>query len=172
VTITPTADLIANDWTTLSAAVPFLAAIVLLLISPLLTAKVKTAVLDQIDKSAYEHDVTEDMIPPSRGRDSLDAYVEYAIEAVQIIPLALLPVAGAVFFIAADVRSEIALGYLALGYLVFAIVAAVAVESWVLSQPAGKYVSCRPIKNYSVVAFTGIVSNLLGLAMILLYLIL
>lgn len=159
------ADLAISEWTALSAAtVPFLAAIVLLLISPLLTAQVKTVVLGQIDKSAREHGVTEDMIPPSRGRDSLDAYIEYAIDAVQIIPLSLLPVTGAVFAIAAHVPSAIALGYLSIAILV-----AVVVDAWVLSRLAGKYVAKRLVKYYSIVTATGIASNLLGLAMILIY---
>jgi hypothetical protein len=43
------------------------------------------------------------------------------------------------------------------------------VEAWVLAQTAGDYVSHRFIKYYSVVTVIGIASNLLGLAMILIY---
>ncbi|MBV9012890.1 MAG: hypothetical protein JO272_12720 [Pseudonocardiales bacterium] len=164
-TITPTADLVANDWTALSAAaVPFLAAIALFLISPLLTAKVKVAVLTQIAEEAWHLNVPEDKTPPQLTRESVDAYIEYAMDAVQIVPLTLLPVTGGVFAIAAHVPGPIALGYLSI-----AILAAVAVEAWVLSQPAGKYVSHRFVRYYSVVTATGIASNLLGLAMILIY---
>jgi hypothetical protein len=97
------ADLPANEWTAVSAAVPFVAAIALFLISPLLTLKVKTAVLYQIDGSARDHRVPEDMIPHPRRRVALDAYLEYAMDAVQIVPLTLLPVTGGVFAIAARV---------------------------------------------------------------------
>lgn len=164
-TIMSATDLAANEWTALSAAtVPFLAAIALFLISPLLTAKVKVAVLGQIAEGAMKHGVTEDQIPPHLSYQCVDAYVEYATDAVQIIPLTLLPVTGGVFAIAAHVPSQIALGYLGI-----AIIAATAVEAWVLSRPAGIYGSHRLIKYYSVVTAAGIASNLLGLAMILVY---
>jgi hypothetical protein len=159
------ADLAASEWTALSAAtVPFLAAIALFLISPLLTAKVKVAVLNQIADEAWHLNVPEDKTPPQLTRKDVEDYIEYAMDAVQIVPLTLLPVTGGVFAIAAHVPSPIALGYLSI-----AIFAAVAVEAWVLSQPAGIYVSHRLIKYYSVVTATGIASNLLGLAMILIY---
>jgi hypothetical protein len=169
VTITPAANIAAHEWTALSAAaVPFLAAIALFLISPLLMEKVKFAVLTQIAEEAWRLNVPECKISPPLI--SIGAYIEYAIDAVQIIPLTLLPVTGTVFAIAADVPGPVALGYLSV-----AILAAVAVEAWVLSQPAGIYVSKRLskflpkrlLKDYSVVTATGIASNLLGLAMVL-----
>lgn len=164
-TIMPAADVAAYEWTApLTAAVPFLAAIAFFLISPLLTAKIKTAVSGQIAEEANGLNIPEDGVPPHLNRESVDAYIEYAMDAVQIIPLTLLPVTGGVFAIAAHVPSPIALGYLSI-----AILAAVVVEAWVLSQPAGKYVSRRFIRYYSVVTATGIASNLLGLAMILIY---
>jgi hypothetical protein len=118
----------------LAAVVPFVAAIALLLISPLLAAKVKAVVHGKI---------VEDL--------------------VQILPLTLLPVTGAVFAIAVHVPSGLAVEYLRL-----AVLAAIALEAWVVAQPAGKYVT-RGLFGYSVSTVIGIVSNLLGLAMILVY---
>jgi hypothetical protein len=72
-------------------------------------------------------------------------------------------VAGAVFAIAAHVPGTIALSYLGL-----AVLAAVAVEAWVLTQQAFKYLT-RRVAKYSVVTVAGIASNLLGLAVIVFY---
>lgn len=158
------ADAVANGSTALfAAAVPFVAAIALFLISPLLVAKVKAAVRGQIAEDAGDVGVPEDKIPPHLTRESIEGYIEYAADLVQILPLTLLPVTGAVFAIAAHVPSTIALGYLGV-----AVLAAVAAESWVLAQAAGRYVA-RRLFRYSVATVIGISSNLLGLAMILIY---
>jgi hypothetical protein len=158
------ADSATNGPTPLeAAAVPFVAAIALFLISPLLVAKVKVAIIGQVAEEAGKLSVPEEQVPPHLTRECIDAYIEYAADAVQIIPLTLLPVTGAVFAIAAHVPSAIALGYLGI-----AVLAAVAVEAWVLSRAAGRYVALRFL-CYSVVTAIGIASNLLGLAMIIFY---
>lgn len=146
-----------------AAVVPFAAAIVFLLLSPLLAEKIKTTINRQIAEEAASLHIPQGKVPPHLGPGDIDAYLEYAEDAVQIFPLTLLPVTGAVFAIAVDVPSVIALGYLGL-----AVVAAVATDAWVLSKPAGKYVT-RGIRIYSVSTVIGIASNVLGLAMILVY---
>jgi hypothetical protein len=160
---TSAADPVTNGSTALLAAVvPFVSAIVLLLISPLLAKKIKATIRGQIaveNDSLHVRENSPDRIRP----EGIDTYIEYAADAVQIFPLTLLPVTGAVFAIAIHVPSAIALGYLGL-----AVVAALAVDAWVLSQPAGKYVT-RRLSGYSASTAIGIVSNLLGLTMILIY---
>jgi hypothetical protein len=72
-------------------------------------------------------------------------------------------VTGAVFAIAFHVPSAVALGY-----LVLAVLAAIASEAWILSKHASIY-RTRGLFGYSVSTVVGIASNLLGLAMILVY---
>lgn len=161
---TLTADPTDNGSTALlAAAVPFVAAIAVLLIYPLLAAKIKAIIHGQIADVANSLKVSRDEIPPHLKSECIGDYIEYAADAVQILPLTLLPVTGAVFAIAADIPSAIALGYLSI-----VILAAVAVEAWILSQAAERYVA-RDRLGYSVTTVVGIASNLLGLAMIVIY---
>jgi hypothetical protein len=71
----------------LAAAVPFVAAIAVLLICPLLAAKVKATIRGQIADDANNLDVPRKMIPPHLTPECIDDYIEYAADAVQILPL-------------------------------------------------------------------------------------
>ncbi|MGH3867898.1 MAG: hypothetical protein ACRDQ4_17585 [Pseudonocardiaceae bacterium] len=155
----------AGDGSTalLAAAVPFVAAIAILLIYPLLAEKIKAVIRGQITEDANSLNVPMDRIPLRLISECIGDYIEYAADAVQVFPLTLLPVSGAIFAIAANIPSAIALGYLGV-----VILAAVAVEAWILSQTAARYVA-RDRLGYSVTTVVGIMSNLLGLAMILIY---
>jgi len=156
------ADSVANgSFTLLAAAFPFVSAIAFLLVSPWLVAQVKTVVSGQIAEDALRLSVSEDMVHLTH--EEIDGYIEYAADAVQIFPLALLPVTGAVFAISSHVPNEIALGYLGVAVLV-----AIVAYAWVLSQPAGRYIG-RSRFGYSVVTAIGIASNILGLVMIVIY---
>jgi hypothetical protein len=101
------------------------------------------------------------------GRDPLlytatvDEYVEYAADSVQIIPLSLLPVLGAVFAVSKDTSSV-----LCLSYLCGAIFVAVALDVIVLNKSTPDYVS-RKLWGYSIVAWVAFASNVAGLAVVL-----
>lgn len=145
------------------SAAPFILAIVFLLIAPSLTAKVKTAVIGQTASEAQALGIKKEDIPPHLNDESIKTLIDYAADAVQIVPITLLPVTGALFAVAAKVPNIIALGY-----LILAVTVALVMDAWVLSQSADRYVS-RTRKRYSIVTTVAIVSNLLGLAMIIRY---
>jgi hypothetical protein len=145
------------------SAAPFILAIVFLLIAPSLIAKVETAVIGQTASVAQDLHIDTECIPPHLNDESIKTLIDYAADAVQIVPITLLPVTGALFAVATKVPNIIALGY-----LLVSVIVAVVMDAWVLSQSAGRYVS-RTHKRYSVVTIVAIVSNLLGLAMVILY---
>jgi hypothetical protein len=150
--------------TKLGVAAPFVLAIILYLIAPFLTARVKTVLRRQVQEDARRHGVTAHTSVPGYLRpEMIDDYVEFVADAVQIIPATLLPVLGAVLAIAAKVAAPISILI-----LVFAIIVAVVIDALVLSRAAADYVS-RKWHGYSIVASFGIVINICCIALIVAY---
>ncbi len=146
----------------LAAALPFAIAVVFYLLSPLLTAKVKTVLEGQVVRDASLYGQTAGTaVPPQLRPEMIKDYVEYVADAVQIIPATMLPVVGAIF----TISSKLAVN-LGLIILVSAVVLAITMDAIVLSRAAADYVS-RKWHGYSPINLVGIIVNLLGLSLVL-----
>jgi hypothetical protein len=146
----------------LGTALPIAAALVLFLLSPLFTAKVKRLLAGQIAMDSASHGVTPATpIPPHLTPASIGDYLEYAADVVQIIPFTFLPIFGAIFAISSDVPRVLALAVLG-----FTVIVAVTIDAWLIACSAADYVS-RKRFGYSLVAAVAIASNALSLAAVL-----
>jgi hypothetical protein len=144
-----------------SAAIPFVAAIVFLVLSPQLVARVKNAIRAQVSRDRDNLAIPRDApVQPPLSLPAIDDYIEYAADAIQIFPVILLPVLGAVFEISKDSGSALSLIYLSV-----AIFVAIGMEVWVLNQSTSDYVS-RKFWHFSMVAWVAFASNLAGLAIV------
>jgi hypothetical protein len=148
----------------LGTALPIAAALVLFILSPLLTAKVKRVLAGQIAMDSASHGVTSSTpIPPHLTPSSIGDYVEYTADVVQIIPLTFLPVFGAIFAISSNVPRTLALAVLGLTVIV-----AVGLDAWLITCSTADYVS-RKRFGYSLVTAVAIASNALCLAAVLVF---
>lgn len=148
----------------LAAALPFGAALVFLLISPLLVAKVKRILSGQIALDSARLGVTPNTpVPAHLKPESIEDYVEYVSDAVQILPLTLLPVSGTLLAIASRIPTLASVAILAL-----ATIGAIAAEAWILSKTTPDYVSKKKF-GYSVATVIGGFVNLAGLVIVLVY---
>jgi hypothetical protein len=129
----------------LGTALPIIAALALLLLSPLFTEKAKRLLAGQIamDSVSYRVDTSTD-VPPHLTPKVISDYVEYAADMVQIIPLTFLPAFGAIFAIFSNVSHALAIAVLG-----FAVIVAVAMDTWLITRSAADYVS-RKRFGYSV----------------------
>jgi hypothetical protein len=150
------------DLTKLAVVAPFILAIILYLVAPFLTTRVKIVLQRQVEEDAKRHGVTAySSVPGYLRPQMIDDYVEFVADAVQIVPATLVPVLGAVLAIAADVGVSIDILI-----SVLAVALAVVVNVLVLSRPASDYVS-RKWHGYSIVTAFGITINACCIALIL-----
>jgi hypothetical protein len=148
----------------LGTALPFAAALALLLLSPLFTAKVKRLLAGQIATDSASYDVRPSTpLPPHLTPEAIGDYVEYAADVVQIVPLTFLPIFGAIFAISSDISRIPALAVLG-----FTVIIAVAIDTWLASCSAADYVS-RKRFGYSLVTGVAITSNAFSLAVVLMF---
>lgn len=148
----------------LGTALPIAAALALLLLSPLLTAKVKRLLGGQIAMDSASYGVTPSTpLPPHLTPAGIGGYVEYAADVVQIIPFTFLPIFGAIFAISSDITQMLALALLG-----FTVIVAVAMDTWLVLCSAADYVS-RKRFEYSAVTIVAIASNALSLVAVLLF---
>lgn len=148
----------------LGTALPIVAAIALLLLSPLLTAKVKRLLAGQIAMDSASHGVTPSTpLPPHLTPTGIGDYVEYAADVIQIIPVTFLPISGAIFAISSGIPQM-----LAFAVLIFTVIVAVAMDTWLVSSSAADYVS-RKRFGYSSVTIVAIASNGISLTAVLVF---
>lgn len=143
----------------LGAAIPSAMAIILLLLSPLLTAKVKIVVERQIVADAAGHSVKDSQVPPHFKTGPIGDYLEFTADAVQIVPATILPLVGAVLALATEAvawRPTVIL-------FAAAAIMAFALDAWVLTRRAADYVSRRML-GYSVVTWAALAVNVFALA--------
>lgn len=138
--------------------IPFIAGILFVLISPLLVTKVKRTVQAQIREDQEKLGILpgKNVQPPLAPR-VIDDYIEYAADAVQVVPVTLLPVLGAIFTVSSYGASVITLSL-----LFFVVVAAIALDLYVTNSTTPDYVS-RKLYGYSLVSVVALCSNALGL---------
>lgn len=145
----------------LATASPFIGAILFILISPMLVTRVKKTVQAQILEDKERLRIPRDAeVPPPLTPKAVNEYIEYATDAIQILPATLLPVIGAIFTVSNNGASELTIGLLCLMFLVF--LAAVAMDLGVTISSTADYVS-RKFHGYSIAALVALASNVLGL---------
>jgi hypothetical protein len=154
-----------ESWTRyLPALYPFVAAILLWLIAPLITRLAKRVLAGQIAQDMAAHNVSPDhAIPPPLDPSQIDDYVEYVADAVQIIPAVLLPVFGGLVGVEADVSAVTALLIMFVAVIVLLVTVL-----WVFALPSSDYVSRKKFGCYSWVTLIGILTNVAAIVMILL----
>lgn len=154
--------LIPNEFAAkFGAMAPTVAAVLLLLLSPLLNSKVKRIVIGQIAEAETSFGVSSATpIPPHLSRGPLTDFVDYTADAAQVVPATFLPIVGAIFALSSDIERGAAVAA-----LVVACLAALALDAYVLTQSAAVYVS-RKRMGYSIVTACAIGANLLNLAIV------
>jgi hypothetical protein len=81
----------------LLVAAPFLLAALYYAISPFFAQQVRRRLADYFDKVNAEWEGPTDCIPPHLKTDAITATTDWTIDAPQMVPTLLLPLAGAVF---------------------------------------------------------------------------
>ena len=149
---------------------PFIAAILLLLIAPLITKAAQHVLECHIDKDAKSSGVQSDATyPPSLHPSQVPHYMEYVSDFVQIIPGALLPIIGALLAVSTDVNTTTAIII-----TVVAVIAMVSLLLWVIITPPLVYAKKRRfgphreggVGPYSIVVVAAIVFNVVCIGII------
>lgn len=142
----------------IATASPFIAAIVFILIAPMLAARVKKTVQAHITEDRDRLHIAPDVaVPPHLSPKVINDYIEYASDAIQIIPATLLPVVGVIFTVSNNGPSS-----WTLGLLLFIVLLALTLDVVVAISSPADYVS-RRVCGYSIAALVALVSNVVGL---------
>jgi hypothetical protein len=141
---------------------PFVAAILLYAVAPLLTMQAKAIVRYAI-AAGRQHvsEVREGDIPYYLAAESIYDYIEFTADVVQVFPVFLLPIVGAVYTFSSAVPTPVSVTL-----LFVAIVLAIGVSAWVTSVTPADYVS-RKWHGYPLVPLIGIAFNIIALALVL-----
>jgi len=134
----------------------------LYLIAPLLAMHVKSAVR-RVIASGLRHvgETRDEEIPYYQSVESIEDYVDFAIDAVQIFPAFLLPIVGSIYTFSSTTPTGISVIL-----LLAAVILAVGVNAWVISASPADYVS-RKWHGYSLVTIIGVVFNSLAMILVL-----
>ena len=88
----------------LEVGIPFVAAILFYLTSPLIIEQVKRALKGEIAEGrAHVPRLHTESIPYYLIPSAISDYAEYAMDAVQVIPSILLPIVGAIYALGSGV---------------------------------------------------------------------
>jgi hypothetical protein len=149
---------------TLSLILPFMGAILLFLMAPLLAEQAKRILLGQIAESAKNSEAPPlpDSTPYYLGTPAIADYVDYISDFIQIGPAVLLPIVGSVFSISQGADPLFPLIFLALTAIF-----AICLSAWMITKTASDYVSVRWF-GYSIVSLVGVTMNVFGIVMVVL----
>jgi hypothetical protein len=141
---------------------PFTAAIMFYAITPLLGRQVKAAV-QRVIASGLRHvgEVREEDIPYYLSADSIDEYVDFAADAVQVFPVFLLPIVGAIYAFSSSTPAGVSVTL-----LLAAVVLAIGMNAWITSSSPTDYVS-RKWHGYSPITLIGMLFNIVALILVL-----
>lgn len=141
---------------------PFTAAIMFYAIAPLLGRQVKAAI-QRVMASERQHgdEVPPGTIPIYLAPESIEDYIDFAVDAVQVYPVFLLPIVGAIYAFSASTPAG-----LSVTLLLAAVVLAVGMNAWVTSSSPVDYVS-RRWHGYSVITLIGMAFNAVALVLVL-----
>jgi hypothetical protein len=145
-------------------AAPFAAAILIYLIFPLLSRQVQSVVNGAISEGrVHAGPIMEDNIPYYLAPPSIEDYVEYAMDAVQVFPTFLLPIVGSIYTFSNGVPREISVTI-----LILVVVVMIAMSAWIMSQSPSNYVS-RKWLGYSIITLFGVIVNIASMTLTLLF---
>jgi hypothetical protein len=140
---------------------PFAAAIMFYAIAPLLGRQVKAAIRRVIASERKPGDEPPGTIPIYLAPESIEDYIDFAVDAVQVYPVFLLPIVGAIYAFSASTPAG-----LSVTLLLAAVVLAVGMNAWVTSSSPVDYVS-RRWHGYSLITLIGMVFNAVALVLVL-----
>jgi hypothetical protein len=143
---------------------PFAAAIMLYAVAPFLGMQVK-ATIRRVIASGRPHvgEVRDDDIPYTLSAKSIDDYIDFAADAVQIFPVFLLPIVGVIYAFSTTTPAAVSVTL-----LLAAVVLAVGMNAWVTSSSPAAYVS-RKWHGYSLITLIGMAFNGIALVLILIF---
>jgi hypothetical protein len=150
----PSANTSATGTSRLLVATPLLLAAVYYLFSPFFVQQARQRLIDYLEKVEREWEGPRDGLPPHLEPQAIGANTDWIIDAPQMVPTLLLPLAGAVFAFNDNGVSGI--------ILAFATVIICAATLWIYTRSPVEYRAVRMIwHKYTVVSTLGIVLNLL-----------
>jgi hypothetical protein len=143
---------------------PFTAAIMFYAITPLLGMQVKAAIR-RVIASGLRHvgEVREEDVPYYLTAESIDDYIDFAVDAVQVFPVFLLPLVGAIYAFSTSTPTGVTVTL-----LLAAVVLAIAMNAWVTSSSPADYVS-RRWHGYSLITLIGMLFNIIALVLVLVF---
>lgn len=137
-------------------AVPFVAAIVMFLVGPILTRKAKREVVTWMGTSAKFLHVNEKDLPVHLTPGHIERYVEYAADVVQIVPAVTLTIVSALVLNPGNYTPAWAAVLVVVTVVLIALL-----DGFVLSSPE-RYLRTKKW-GVSVLSAVGILLNLAGL---------
>ena len=142
---------------------PFVAAIMFYAVSPLLCLQTKSAIRRVIE-SGTKHvgNPQDDKTPYYLTVESIDDYIDFAMDAVQVFPAFLLPIVGSIYTFSSSTPSG-----LSVCLLLAAFVLAVGMSAWITSTAPADYVS-RKWHGYSMMTILGAAFNAIAISLVLL----
>ncbi|GIJ36266.1 MULTISPECIES: hypothetical protein [Micromonospora] len=140
----------------MAEVLPFLAAVVMFLASPVLVKRAKRQVTAWIAEARPYADVPPDQIPDYLAPEQIDAYLEYAADVVQTIPAITLTAVGVVLALP-DSLSPPAVAAIVLTVVMVVLL----VDSAVLGMAPHTYLRSKLLR-LSPIALVGIAVNLVG----------
>jgi hypothetical protein len=146
-----------------AAILPFALAILFLALSPLFGARAKRYVMGQINRDAQLAGRNPGDNPAEVALGNIEDYVDFAADSVQVWPLALLPITGAVFAITGRIASQVALTI-----LVGTVIITVVLDVWMLTRAPQEYAS-RKFKGLTIAPWVGIVGNAASIALLVIF---
>jgi len=144
----------ATGTSRLFVATPLLLAAMYYIFSPFFVQQARQRLIDYLEKVDREWEGPRDGLPPHLEPQAIGANVDWIIDAPQMVPTLLLPLAGAVFAFNDNGISGV--------ILAFATVIICAATLWIYTRSPVEYRARRVIwHKYTVVSALGIVLNLL-----------
>jgi len=133
-------------------AVPFLLAATYYMFGPFFISQVRQKLVDHLKKVGDEWKGPQDS-PPHLTPRAIAVTAEWTIDAPQVVPTLLLPLAGAVFALRSSSISAAVLAFAALVISVFCL--------WIYAQSPLEYRAHRYIfHRYTILSMLGIILNL------------
>jgi hypothetical protein len=133
-------------------AVPFVLAVLYYLFSPFFIGQARKGFIAYMEKADAEWQGDKALIPPHLKPKAVAANVDWIVDAPQMIPIILLPLAAAVFVLK-GVASEV--------ILAFATIVICVLTLWIYSCSPIEYRALRIVRHkYTLASALGIVLNM------------
>ena len=136
--------------------IPFAAATVIYIFSPLLTLRAQVAVIGSIARSRGALKDPPGDIPAHVSDAFIEKYIAFAIDAAQVIPAMILTGVATILAIPQDWPPAVAASIFAVTVPVI-----IGVDAYILGKDPQQYVKKR-WKGYSLVSIMGVAVNLIG----------